>query len=144
MVNYDHAPSSGGAGVDNKPLSFVHTLRIESWNVRSFSNVTSGRKVYDVLLKARIDICALQETKLKSEGIIDLPDFKLFYFGVSELKRAKNGVGFLVRNHLVNSVVEFCPMENSDGRFAFMRFNPRSVRSYLVRCRQGTGNFGNL
>ena len=129
MVNYDHAPSSGGAGVDNQPLSFIRTLRIGSWNVRSFSNVNSRKKVNDMLLKARVDICALQETKLKNDGVIDLPDFKLFYFGVDGSKRARNGVGFLIRRCLVDSLIEFCPVGKSDGRIAFLRFNKFSVVS---------------
>nr|XP_054750072.1 craniofacial development protein 2-like [Lytechinus pictus] len=56
------------------------------------------------LKRLNIDIAALQETRLPSEGSIREEDYTIFWQGREPQERRQHGVGFAVRNSLLSSI----------------------------------------
>ncbi|ESO12154.1 hypothetical protein HELRODRAFT_158619 [Helobdella robusta] len=79
-------------------------LRLGTLNVGSLTG--RGMEIAEMLVRRRIDICCLQETQWKSNGVChvnsDKEKYKLFWNGQ---KMAKNGVGIFVREQLAQEMV---------------------------------------
>ena len=81
-----------------------------SWNVRTMTtgmdpeNINDARKtaiINNELLRLKVDIAALQETRLAGQGSIKEKNFTFFWFGKSVEERKEYGVGFAVKNTLL-------------------------------------------
>ena len=57
------------------------------------------------LLRLKVDISALQETRIAGQGAIKENDYKFFWHGKSVDERREHGVGFAIKNALLQSVV---------------------------------------
>ena len=70
-------------------------------------NISDARKtaiVNDELLRLKIDIAALQETRLADSGTLKEKDYTFFWQGKSTEHRREHGVGFAVRKSLLKMV----------------------------------------
>ena len=70
-------------------------------------NISDARKtavINDELLRLKIDIAALQETRLADSGTLKEKDYTFFWQGKSAEHRREHGVGFAVRNTLLKMV----------------------------------------
>ncbi|ESO00489.1 hypothetical protein HELRODRAFT_175926 [Helobdella robusta] len=86
--------------IQNGPSMVV---RLGTFNVGSLTG--HSMKIAEMLERRRIDICCLQETRWKSNGVChvnsDKEKYKLFWNGQ---KTAKNGVGIFVREPLAQEI----------------------------------------
>ena len=90
-------------------------LRLASWNVRTLcpglsedlQQVDDSRKTAIInreLKRLNIDIAALQETRLPSNGSLREQDYTFFWQGKEPEEHRIHGVGFAVRNSILTSV----------------------------------------
>ena len=113
------------------------TLKLGSWNVRTMTtgmdpeNINDARKtaiINNELLRLKVDIAALQETRLAGQGSIKEKNFTFFWFGKSVEERKEYGVGFAVKNTLLQHV------EVGDGneRIATLRLHTKKGTATLI------------
>ncbi|ESN91065.1 hypothetical protein HELRODRAFT_182316 [Helobdella robusta] len=85
-------------------------LRPGTLNVGSLTG--RSMEIAEMLERRRIDICCLQETRWKSNGVChvnsDKEKYKLFWNGQ---KTAKNGVGIFVRETLAQEAISMATLE---------------------------------
>lgn len=100
-----------------KPNSTL-SMRIATWNVRTMRiglPITCGgsgdaeelRKTAIIdaeLNRLRIDVAALQETRLPDEGSIKERNYTFFWKGKDVHSVREHGTGFAIRNSLLNSI----------------------------------------
>jgi len=67
-------------------------------------------EIADELLKYDLDITELQETRCKGYGRIRKPRYTLLYSGTE--KQCEQGVGFIIKRSLENSVIDFEPINS--------------------------------
>ena len=90
-------------------------LRLGCWNVRTMltglstdlQTTSDFRKtaiINSELLRLQIDIAALQETRLAESGCLKESDYTFFWQGKKEEDVREHGVGFAVRNTLLDKV----------------------------------------
>ena len=90
-------------------------LRLATWNVRTMcpglsddlQQIDDARKTAVIsreLKRLNIDIAALQETRLPSNGSLKEEDYTFFWQGKAPEEHRVHGVGFAVRNSLLPSV----------------------------------------
>ncbi|ESN90233.1 hypothetical protein HELRODRAFT_182739 [Helobdella robusta] len=88
-------------------------LRLGTLNVGSLTG--RSMEITEMLECRRIDICCLQETQWKSNGVChvnsDKEKYKLFWNGQ---KTAKNGVGIFVREPLAQEVLDIKRLSSRD------------------------------
>ncbi|XP_055876902.1 craniofacial development protein 2-like [Biomphalaria glabrata] len=60
--------------------------------------------INDELSRLKVDIAALQETRLANSGSIKEKDYSFFWQGKAESEVREHGVGFAVKNTLLNTV----------------------------------------
>ena len=88
-------------------------LRLATWNVRTMCPGLSDdlQQIDDIrktaiidreLSKLKIDIAALQETRLPASGSLKEKDYTCFWQGLEPEERRLYGVGFAVRNTLLS------------------------------------------
>ncbi|MCP4267312.1 MAG: hypothetical protein GY777_17355, partial [Candidatus Brocadiaceae bacterium] len=95
-------------------------------------NISDARKsavINNELLRLKVDIAALQETRLAGQGSIREKDYTFFWFGKSVEERREHGVGFAVKNTLLQSVEV-----GSDGnkRIATLRLHTKKGTATLI------------
>ncbi|KAI8564245.1 hypothetical protein RHMOL_Rhmol03G0166900 [Rhododendron molle] len=85
-----------------KKLAQDYRIRLATWNIGTLTGKT--RELVDTMLRRRISIACLQETKWVGEKAREIDDtgFKLYCTGKD---RYRNGVGIVVDKHLKDSVV---------------------------------------
>ncbi|XP_071687064.1 uncharacterized protein [Rutidosis leptorrhynchoides] len=75
-------------------------IRVGSWNVGSLTS--KSRELVDTLIKRKVDILCVQETRWRGEEAVCIDDYKLWFSGFSV---ARNGVGIIIgrpyRDHVV-------------------------------------------
>ncbi|ESN97391.1 hypothetical protein HELRODRAFT_178182 [Helobdella robusta] len=80
-------------------------LRLGTLNVGSLTG--RSMEIAEMLERRRIDICCLQETRWKTNGVChvnsDKEKYKLFW---NDQKTAKNGVGIFVKEPLAQEVLD--------------------------------------
>jgi exonuclease III len=78
-------------------------MRIGTWNVGSLMGKL--REVVDTIIRRRVNILCVQETKWKEQKIKEVEDtgFKLWY---TENTSTKNGVGIVLDKSLKDGVVD--------------------------------------
>ncbi|CAH2062804.1 unnamed protein product, partial [Iphiclides podalirius] len=65
------------------------------------------RKTFSIdaeLKRLNVDIAALQETRIEDEGSIREANYTFYWKGKSSSEKREHGVGFAVRNHLINAI----------------------------------------
>ena len=86
-----------------------------TWNVRTMCTglsedleaVSDARKTAIIdreLLRLNMDIVALQETRLPSNGSLKEANYTFFWQGLEQTERRLHGVGFAIRNSLLSSM----------------------------------------
>ena len=85
-----------------KKLAEDYKIRLATWNIGTLTGKT--RELVDTMIRRRISIACLQETKWVGEKAREIEDtgYKLYYTGKD---RHRNGVGIVVDKHLKDSVV---------------------------------------
>lgn len=89
-------------------------IRIGTWNVRTLctgigqdltevDNIRKTAVVDRELTRLKVDIAALQETRLPNSGSIKERNYTFFWQGLNENRRL-HGVGFAVHNRLLDSI----------------------------------------
>ena len=73
-------------------------------DLKNISDVRKTAVINDELLRLKIDIAALQETRLADSGRLKEKDYTFFWKGKSTEHRREHGVGFAVRNTLLKMV----------------------------------------
>uniref|UniRef100_A0A2C9LH76 Endonuclease/exonuclease/phosphatase domain-containing protein n=1 Tax=Biomphalaria glabrata TaxID=6526 RepID=A0A2C9LH76_BIOGL len=105
--------------VDMKKKKRSFTLKLDTWNVRTLQtglnenlpdieDVRKSAIINDELSRLKVDIAALQETRLADSGSIKEKDYSFFWQGKAESEVRKHGVGFAVKNTLLNTVELKC------------------------------------
>ena len=99
----------------NKKKSKTPLLCFASWNVRTIqpglmsdlSNLDDVRKTALIdkeLMRLKVDINALQEMKLADCGFMKEQHYTFFWQGKPEQETREYGIGFAVRNHLLQMI----------------------------------------
>ena len=78
-------------------------LRIGTWNVRSLLKEEKLENLRREMIKNRLDMIGVSETRWEGQGEENCDGAKLFYSGK---KRGKNGVGLLVSKELSRCVTK--------------------------------------
>ncbi|KAK9687821.1 Endonuclease-reverse transcriptase [Popillia japonica] len=81
---------------------------IASWNVRGLCSAGALKNLEAEAEKYNIEILAIQETKLRQEGILELEKYILFNSNNKESRLF--GTGFLIANKLKHIVMKFTPV----------------------------------
>ncbi|XP_073965599.1 uncharacterized protein [Choristoneura fumiferana] len=89
------------------------------------------------LKRLNIDIAALQETRIEEEGSIREADYTFFWKGKKSSETREHGVGFAVRNHLLNALET--PVGVSE-RIMVLRLNTKSGFVTLISAYAPTLN----
>jgi exonuclease III len=86
-----------------RKLAEPSRLRIGTWNVGSLTGKL--REIVDTMIKRRVNILCVQETKWKGQKAKEVEDtsFKLWYTGTTA---NKNGVGIVLDKSLKDGVVD--------------------------------------
>nr|XP_049572502.1 craniofacial development protein 2-like [Syngnathus scovelli] len=87
-------------------------------NLQEISDVRKTAVINNELLKLRIDISTLQETRLHGSGSLKEKDYTFFWRGKPPEETREYGVGFAVRNTLLGAVVT--PTGGSERILALM------------------------
>ncbi|XP_058222975.1 uncharacterized protein LOC131332697 [Rhododendron vialii] len=84
-----------------KKLAQDYRIRLATWNIGTLTGKT--RELVDTMLRRRINIACLQETKWVEEKVKEIEDtgYKFYYTGKD---RHRNGVGIVVDKHLKDSI----------------------------------------
>ena len=95
-------------------------------------DVSDSRKtavINDELRRLHVDIATLQETRLADSGTLREKDYTFFWQGKSFDEPRQHGVGFAVRNNLLNMVE---PGNNGSERLLTLRLNTTAGPVTLV------------
>jgi exonuclease III len=86
-----------------RKLAEPSRLRVGTWNVRSLTGKL--REIVDTMIRRRVNILCVQETKWKGQKTKEVEDtgFKLWYTGTTT---NKNGVGIVLDKSLKDGVVD--------------------------------------
>ncbi|XP_071712410.1 uncharacterized protein [Rutidosis leptorrhynchoides] len=118
-------PSSLGAARSRRGRDFRVRIRVGSWNVGSLTS--KSRELVETLLKSKVDILCVQETRWKGEEAVDIGDYKLWFSGS---RVARNGVGIFIGPRHKDNIVGV-------GRCSDRIMSVRLViqeESYMVIC----------
>lgn len=89
-------------------------LKVGTWNVSSLKH--KKPEMVDEATKYHLDVVGLSSTKIKGNGIEELPQgWTLYYAGVDPSVRSQAGVGILTSPRLADSVVEWVPISSRVG-----------------------------
>jgi exonuclease III len=88
---------------NGKEASEPSRLRVGTWNVGSLTGKL--REIVDIMIRRRVNILCVQETKWKGQKAKEVEDtgFKLWYTGTTT---NKNGVGIVLDKSLKDGVVD--------------------------------------
>jgi exonuclease III len=86
-----------------RKLAEISRLHISTWNVGSLTGKL--REVVDTIIRRRVNILYIQETKWKGQKVKKVEDtgFKLWHTGNTSIK---NGVGIVLNKSLKDGVVD--------------------------------------
>ncbi|XP_071718195.1 uncharacterized protein [Rutidosis leptorrhynchoides] len=118
-------PISLGAGRSRGSRDFRVRIRVGNWNVGSLTS--KSRELVETLLKSKVDILCVQETRWKGEEAVDIGDYKLWFSGS---RVARNGVGIFIGPRHKDNIVGV-------GRCCDRIMSVRLViqeESYMVIC----------
>lgn len=99
---------------------------IGTWNVRGLYEEGLIKQLNNECKKFGFDVVALQETKLKGNGTLELEDYILFKSGE---ENRYLGTGFLVSKKLKSAVVDFKPLSD---RMCYLRLRGRYQKVSLI------------
>ncbi|XP_071699131.1 uncharacterized protein [Rutidosis leptorrhynchoides] len=80
-----------GAGRSRGSRDTRVRIRVGSWNVGTLTS--KSWELVDTLLKSRVDILCVQETRWRGEEAVDIDDYRLWFSGS---RVARNGVGIFI------------------------------------------------
>lgn len=73
-------------------------------DIRTVSDIRKTATINKELLRLQVDIAALQETRLPDSGSLKESDYTFFWQGKTATETREHGVGFAVRNTLLDTV----------------------------------------
>ena len=91
-----------------------------SQNLQDISDARKTAVINNELKRLNVDIAALQETRLADSGTLKEKDYTFFWQGKSSEEHRQHGVGFAVKNSLLNKVE---PGSNGSERILTLRLN---------------------
>ena len=91
-----------------------------SQNLQDISDARKTAVINNELKRLHVDIAALQETRLADSGTLKEKDYTFFWQGKSSEEHRQHGVGFAVKNSLLNKVE---PGSNGSERILTLRLN---------------------
>ena len=114
-----------------RPTRKRPTLKLGCWNVRTLTpglsqdlqEINDARKtavINNELRRLNVDIATLQETRLADSGTLKEKDYTFFWQGKCAEQSREHGVGFAVKNSLLNKVE---PGSNGSERLLTLRLN---------------------
>ena len=114
-LNFSGVHSSEARKATHSKKKNSPQMRFATWNVRTMRTglndnlleLTDNRKTAVIereLLRLNIDIAALQETRLAGSGTLREKEYTFFWRGKSAEEVREHGVGFAVRNSLLNMI----------------------------------------
>ena len=113
------------------PVPRVRRLKVGTWNVTTLNK--KHLEVDRAMIELKLDLLGLSSIKTHGSGERNLMNGKLFYSGCcAKMKctRAKAGVGCIIAEHLVDSVLEWRPV---NGRLALLRLRlPEEVVNFVL------------
>ncbi|XP_071720749.1 uncharacterized protein [Rutidosis leptorrhynchoides] len=118
-------PISLGAGRARGSRDIRVRIRVGSWNVGTLTS--KSRELVDTLLKSKVDILCVQETRWRGAEAVDIDDYKLWFSGS---RVARNGVGIFIGPRYKDNIVGV-------GRCSNMIMSVRLViqeETYMVIC----------
>ena len=100
---------------NKKKIQKKPALKLGCWNVRTMltglsdnpKGISDSRKtavINDELKRLHVDIATLQETRLPDSGSLKEKDYTFFWQGKNSNDPRQHGVGFAVRNSLLNTI----------------------------------------
>lgn len=105
----------------------LETMRIATWNIKSFNN--KDQEIMLELEQHKIDICALQETRIKGKGQKLVNNYVLVYSGVEKGTRSKEGVGLMISRKHQASINE---CEYISSRILKVSMDAHSTKVHVV------------
>lgn len=107
----------------------LQDFRIGTWNIRTLYKAGALKTLTDTLERYKVQLVALQETRLPGEGCITTGNSSLIYGGITNNKH-ENGVGFLVNKKLIPWVKKFRAIND---RICYIQINMKH-RNLAVIC----------
>ena len=74
-------------------------------NLQKISDAQKAALISNELCRLRVDIIALQETRLTESGIIWERDYSFFWQAKAADETRVHGVGFAIKNNLLGSII---------------------------------------
>ena len=74
-------------------------------DILTISDIRKTAVINNELLRLQIDVAGLQETRLAESGCLEESDYTFFWHGKKEEEVREYGVGFAVRNSLLDKVL---------------------------------------
>lgn len=105
-----------------------------SWNVRSLFRTGSIKTLLTELTKYKLDIVAIQESKLLGKEIMDMKTHTIFKSGKIEGNR-EFGTAFIVNKKLIPHVKDFKPV---DERICALRIRAKFANIWLINAHAPT------
>ena len=100
-----------------------------SQDLQDISDVRKTAVINDELKRLNVDIATLQETRLADSGTLKEKDYTFFWQGKSSDEPREHGVGFAVKNSLLNMVE---PGSGGSERLLTLRLNTTEGSVTLV------------
>ncbi|KAL4127579.1 hypothetical protein QTP88_011746 [Uroleucon formosanum] len=111
-------------------------LRFGTWNIRTLYKPGALHNIIQITSNYRTEITALQEIRWPGNGILESGNSTILYSGTKNQKH-ENGVGFIVKNSMVNSVKKFEPISD---RLCYLQISGKVLDVVFINCYAPTEN----
>ncbi|GLV41328.1 hypothetical protein CBL_04852 [Carabus blaptoides fortunei] len=111
-----------------------NTLYVGTWNVRGTYSEGAIKSLINEAKRYKLDIIALQETKQKGNGIVDMKDYIFFNSGG---QNRRLGTGFLINKRISQEVLEFRPISD---RIYYLRIRGKQRKLSYINIYAPTGD----
>ncbi|XP_055375384.1 uncharacterized protein LOC129608086 [Condylostylus longicornis] len=101
----------GNNGIRTRKRLKDNDLNLGTWNIRTMLQSGKMQEVAYEMLRYKIDILAIQETRWKGYGKINKQEYIVYYSG-DENRRGMYGTGFIINKKLRNNILGFTPVDS--------------------------------
>lgn len=105
-------------------------LRFGTWNIRTLYKPGALNNIIRMTNKYKTEITALQEIRWPGNGNLKSENSTLFYSGTNN-QRHENGVGFIVKDTMINLVKKFEPISD---RICYLQISGKVLDIVLINC----------
>ena len=105
------------------------------FNGKDLSETSELRKTFIInkeLCRLRVDIAALQETRLAESGSVKEDNYTFYWQGLAESERRLHGVGFAVKNKLLSKITT--PKAKSERIISLQVTTKRNCTCHQCLC----------